>query len=174
MKKFLPIFALILFAWFVSAYDCSTIDSRIAENERLRNNWSTTQTELANQCMFCHSEETITNHANNLKDLINEWMELSNEKAWCNNEQEKINKQEAQKKAQQEAQEKEEAENKYKESITYLWKSKTILLNWIIEVAKTKDEATLKKFKAVLDTFLTSKDDYTRNIWIYVSYKMWF
>lgn len=174
MKKFLPIFALILFAWFVSAYDCSTIDSRIAENERLRNNWSTTQTELANQCMFCHSEETITNHANNLKDLINEWMELSREKLQCESEARVEQEKKAQQEAQQEAQEKEEAETKYKESITYLWKTKTILLDWIIEVAKTKDEATLKKFKAVLDTFLTSKDDYTRNIWIYVSYKMWF
>lgn len=174
MKKFLPIFALILFAGFVSAYDCSTIDSRIAENERLRNNWGSTISEMANECTFCHTSDEINTRAWNLKDLINEWIELSKEKAWCNNEQEKINTQEAQKKAQQEAQEKEEAENKYKESITYLWKSKTILLNWIIEVAKTKDEATLKKFKAVLDTFLTSKDDYTRNIWIYVSYKMWF
>lgn len=174
MKKFLPIFALILFAGFVSAYDCSTIDSRIAENERLRNNWSTTQTELAKQCMFCHSEETITNHANNLKDLINEWKELSREKLQCESEARVEQEKKAKQEAQQQAKEKEEAENKYKESITYLWKTKTILLDWIIEVAKTKDEATLKKFKAVLDTFLTSKDDYTRNIWIYVSYKMWF
>ena len=174
MKKFLPIFALILFAGFVSAYDCSTIDSRIAENERLRNNWGSTISEMANECMFCHTSVEVNARAWNLKDLIDESIELWKEKLACEQEEQQAKEKKAQQEAQQQAKEKEEAENKYKESITYLWKTKTILLNWIIDVAKTKDEATLKKFKAVLDTFLTSKDDYTRNIWIYVSYKMWF
>lgn len=164
---------------FAYAIDCSTIDARIEANTKARENWSVTQTNMANECMFCHSDEEVSSHANNLKDLINERIELSKEKSQCEIQQkeqyEQQAKQEEQEKIKKEQEEKEakeiqtKKEKEVEEAKKALW-NKAAIFESLVPLFKAKDEKTQTNVKKLLKTFSESKDAYTRNIWIYFWY----
>mgnify|MGYP000415896722 FL=1 len=48
--------------------------------------------------------------------------------------------------------------------------SKTSILESLVPIIKSKDEATQKKVSLILETFKASKDEYTRNVGIYLDY----
>jgi hypothetical protein len=48
--------------------------------------------------------------------------------------------------------------------------SKASIIESLVPIIKSKDEATQKKINLILETFKASKDEYTRNVGIYLSY----
>ena len=48
--------------------------------------------------------------------------------------------------------------------------SKTSILESLVPIIKSKDSETQKKINLILETFKASKDEYTRNVGIYLSY----
>ena len=50
-----------------------------------------------------------------------------------------------------------------------LW-DKAIIFESLVKLFKQKDQKTQNNVKALLKTFAQSKDEYTRNIWIYFGY----
>ena len=48
--------------------------------------------------------------------------------------------------------------------------SKASILESLVPIIKSKDEATQKKVSLILETFKASKDEYTRNVGIYLDY----
>lgn len=48
--------------------------------------------------------------------------------------------------------------------------SKASILESLVPIIKSKDEATQKKVSLILETFKSSKDEYTRNVGLYLSY----
>lgn len=59
-----------------------------------------------------------------------------------------------------------QAEKKIEDAKAALW-SKAAIFEWLVPLFKQKDEDTQNKVKALLTTFESSKDTYTRNIGIY-------
>jgi hypothetical protein len=47
---------------------------------------------------------------------------------------------------------------------------KAVVVESLSKVIKEKDAETQKKIKAILESFKASKDEYTKNIGIYLSY----
>lgn len=48
--------------------------------------------------------------------------------------------------------------------------SKASVIESLVPIIKSKDSETQQKVNLILETFKASKDDYTRSVWIYLSY----
>nr|DAN33819.1 MAG TPA: hypothetical protein [Caudoviricetes sp.]DAN63484.1 MAG TPA: hypothetical protein [Caudoviricetes sp.] len=48
--------------------------------------------------------------------------------------------------------------------------TKASIIESLVPIIKSKDEATQKKVSLILESFRASKDEYTRNVGLYLSY----
>ena len=78
---------------------------------------------------------------------------------------------ESEKKVQEESKPKEEKKMDAIENNSYisLWE-KAKIIESLVPIIKARDEATQNRIKAILEGFMASSDEYTRNVGVYLSY----
>ena len=167
MKKGLIIFILAIMSWFSAFWyrgNCSVADSESWCGCKARD---FDVSKPINQTIYqsCISEESAK-----LSEREGEKQKLLEEK-----QKELEAKQAELEKRQKELEAKAEAKvEKSFSSEAELAKSalgsKTSILESLVPIIKSKDEATQKKVSLILETFKASKDEYTRNVGIYLDY----